>query len=111
VALIGTTDWWHGEHKIQAINPQGQLVDKKVFWELCMHASLAHDALYQYLDKIPLSKIEVDQLFHDILLEAGMPKLFARAYHLSVQKLVASDVHPDDASVNSDFTCTNIKHL
>jgi hypothetical protein len=76
-----------------------------------MHASLVHDALYQYLVNIPLSKIEVEQLFHDILLEAGMPKLFARDFHLSVQKLGASDVHQDDASVNSDFTCRNFKHL
>ena len=111
VALIGTPDWWHGEHKIQAINEQGQLVDKKVFWQLCMHASLVHDALYQYLNNIPLSKIEVDQLFHDMLIEAGMPKLMAMTYHFLVIKFGASDVLPDDASGNSDFTCADFKHL
>jgi hypothetical protein len=49
-----------------------------------MHASLVHDALYQYLDNIPLSKNEVDQLFYQMLLEAGMPKIIAIGYHLFV---------------------------
>jgi hypothetical protein len=111
VALIGTPDWWHGEHKIQTINKQGELVDKKVFWQLCMHASLVHDALYQYLDNIPLSKTAVDQLFYDMLLEAGMPKLLARAYHLSVQKFGANDVLPNDAQASSDFSCETFKQL
>ncbi|MFT6989820.1 MAG: hypothetical protein ACJASL_001793 [Paraglaciecola sp.] len=111
LALIGTPDWWHGEQKIQAINEQGELVDKKVFWQLCMHASLVHDALYQYLDNIPLSKIEVDQLFYDMLLEAGMPKLLARVYHFSVQQFGANDVLPNDAKVNSDISCETFKQL
>ena len=111
VALIGTPDWWHGEHKIQAINEQGELVDKKVFWQLCMHASLIHDALYQYLDNIPLSKIAVDQLFYDMLLEAGMPKLLARVYYFVVQKFGASDVLPNDVSLNSDLKCETFKQL
>ena len=76
-----------------------------------MHASLVHDALYQYLNNIPLSKIEVDQLFHDMLIEAGMPKLMAMTYHFLVIKFGASDVLPDDASGNSDFTCADFKHL
>jgi len=111
IALIGTPDWWHGEHKIQAINAQGELVDKKVFWQLCMHASLVHDALYQYLNNIPLSKIEVDQLFHDMLIEAGMPRYMAMGYHLLVQRFGASDVLPDDAQANSDISCESFKQL
>ena len=43
-----------------------------------MHASLIHDALYQYLDNIPLSNVGVDRLFYHILLEAGMPKPLAK---------------------------------
>jgi hypothetical protein len=53
----------------------------------------------------------VDHLFYQMLLEAGMPELLAKIYHFSVHKFGASDVHPDEASVNSDFTCTNFKHL
>jgi hypothetical protein len=111
LALIGTPDWWHGEHKIQAITEQGELVDKKIFWQLCMHASLFHDALYQYLDNIPLSKIQVDQLFHDMLIEAGMPKLLAKAYHWSVDKFGADDVYPNDTQANSDFSSDDFKQL
>jgi len=76
-----------------------------------MHASLVHDALYRYLDNIPLSKIEVAQPFYDMLIEAGMPKLMATGYHYLVKKCGASDVLPDATSVNSDFTCTNFKHI
>jgi hypothetical protein len=111
LALIGTPDWWHGEHRIQALSEQGQLVEKKVFWQLCMHASLVHDALYQYIDTIPLTKIQVDQLFHDMLIEAGMPKLMATAYHCSVAKFGAKDVYPDEAQANSDFSNEDFKQL
>lgn len=111
VALIGTPDLWHSEQNIQAINNQGELVNKKVFWQLCMHASLVHDALYQYLHIIPLSKIEVDQLFYDMLLEAGMPKLLAQLYHFSVQKFGANDVLPDNAQISSDISCVSFKQL
>jgi hypothetical protein len=111
VALIGTPDWWHSEQNIKAISEQGELVDKKVFWQLCMHASLVHDALYQYLDNIPLSKIEVDHLFYQMLLEAGMPRLLAKIYHFSVHKLGASDVLCDNAQVSSDMKCETFKQL
>lgn len=111
LTLIGTPDWWHGEHSIQAITKQGELIDKKVFWQLCMHASLVHDALYQYLDNIPLTKVQVDQLFHDMLIEAGMPKLMAKAYHWSVEKFGANDVLPDEVHPNSEFRNDNFKHF
>ncbi|WP_339724492.1 DUF1353 domain-containing protein [uncultured Paraglaciecola sp.] len=111
LALLGTPDWWHGEHTIQVLSEQGQLVEKKVFWQLCMHASLVHDALYQYLDSIPITKMQVDQLFHDMLLEAGMPKYLAKVYHWSVDKFGANDVYPDDPQPNSDFKCDDFKQL
>ena len=111
VALIGTPDWWHGEQNIQAIKEQGELVDKKVFWQLCMHASLIHNALYQYLDNIPLSKIEVDHLFCQMLLKAGMPELLAKVYHFSVHKLGANDVLSDNAPGSSGINCDTFKQL
>jgi hypothetical protein len=76
-----------------------------------MHASLVHDALYQYLDNIPLSKIEVDHLFYQMLLEAVMPGLLAKIYHFSVHKLGASDVLYDNAQVSSDINCETFKQL
>jgi hypothetical protein len=88
-----------------------ECVDKKVFWQRCMHASLVHDALYQYLDNIPLSKIEADNLFYDMLFEAGMPKLIAKVYYLSVQKLGASDVLTNDEIENSEISCETFKQL
>lgn len=111
LALIGTPDWWHGEHTVQSITQQGQLVEKKVFWQLCMHASLVHDALYQYLDTIPLTKVQVDQLFHDMLIEAGMPSFMAKVYHWAVDKFGANDVYPDTAQPNSDFSNSDFKQL
>jgi hypothetical protein len=111
VALIGTPDWWHSEQNIKAISEQGELVDKKVFWQLCMHASLIHDALYQYLDNIPLSKIEVDHLFYQMLLEAGMPELLAKIYHFSVHKFGAKNVLSDNAQVSTDMYCETFKQL
>ena len=111
VALIGTPNWWHGEHKVQAINRHGKLVEKKVFWQLCMHASLIHDALYQYLDNIPLSKIEVNKLFYDMLIEAGMPRILARVYYFSVHKFGGSDVLPNDPQASSDINCETFKQL
>jgi hypothetical protein len=107
--LIGTPDWWHSEQNIKAISEQGELVDKKVFWQLFMHASLVHDALYQYLDNIPLSKIKVDHLFYQMLLEAGMPELLARIYHFSVHKFGASDGLYGNAQVSSNMNCETFK--
>jgi hypothetical protein len=76
-----------------------------------MHASLVHDGLYQYLDNIPLTKIQVDQLFHDMLIEAGMPKFLAKAYHWSAVKFGGDDVYPDNAQANSDFSNDDFKQL
>ena len=76
-----------------------------------MHASLIHDALYQYLDNIPLSKIEVNKLFYDMLIEAGMPRILARVYYFSVHKFGGSDVLPNDPQASSDINCETFKQL
>lgn len=46
------------------------LARKQVFWQRSHHASLVHDALYQYLHTLPISKTAVDQLFYDMLCDS-----------------------------------------
>ncbi|MEO0826376.1 MAG: hypothetical protein AAFY67_12065 [Cyanobacteria bacterium J06642_9] len=46
------------------------------------HASLVHDAFYQYLEDVPVSKREIDDLFLKMLIERSFP--LARLYYLAV---------------------------
>jgi len=91
-ALFGTPDWWQRSEKITTLNDAGGFSEKKVFWQLAHHASLVHDALYQYLDSIPISKRDVDRQFHEMLLDSDMPRMMAALYHLAVRFFGASDV-------------------
>jgi len=89
LAIIGTPDWHKKEIEIDTLvsNTAGQwLVEKKnVFWQLTDHASLVHDALYQYLDSIPLEKPQVDRLFYEMLKEAGMLCCLRWIYFMAVK--------------------------
>ena len=76
-----------------------------------MHASLVHDALYQYQDNIPISKKDVDQLFHQMLIEAGTPILLGKCYYFAVKRFGANDVALAKVKTNSKFNCLNFKHL
>ena len=90
--LVGTPDGWTA--RIDALTLRDrQLVSKPVLWPLAHHASLIHDALYQYLHIIPVSKRRVDRLFHDMLRESGMPAPLATLYYLFVKYLGARDVN------------------
>ncbi|EJG0884888.1 hypothetical protein ACEV78_22125 [Vibrio parahaemolyticus] len=40
------------------------------------YASLVHDALYQYLDTVPISKVEIDLLFLEMLGDFKLRKLY-----------------------------------
>lgn len=61
LALIGTPDWWQRIEPVQFVDAGGRLgsesVPKSMFWPKAHHASLVHDALYQYLGLIPISKV------------------------------------------------------
>jgi hypothetical protein len=81
IAVIGTPDWWHAAQAIETIDHAGRIADKDVVWQVAHHASLVHDALYQYLEHIPIDKKDVDRLFYDLLVEAGLPRLVAKIYH------------------------------
>ena len=82
--VIGTPDWWHGARTVQTVDPAGRIVNRTVIWQLAHHASLVHDALYQYLEHVPLSKKDVDALFYAMLKDSGMCRPVAKIYHLAV---------------------------
>ena len=50
-------------------------------WNLIRMASLVHDALYQYLDSVPVNKRSIDLLFLIMLGDFKLRKL----YHLFVK--------------------------
>lgn len=84
LALFGTPDWWDKRTTLQVVE-RGLLQTKPVLWPLAHHASLVHDALYQYLNVAPVSKAEADHLFHRMLREAGMAAPLALFYYLAVR--------------------------
>lgn len=83
LAIVGTPDWWEHTENVQYIH-QGAVKTKPVFWPVAHHASLVHDALYQFLNVAPVRKEQADRLFHRMLLESGMPRLLAWLYFLAV---------------------------
>lgn len=91
VAVVGTPDWWHAPQKIETIEVNDgvcSIVPQKPepIWQIAHHASLVHDALYQYLDHHPIAKEDVDGLFHAMLLKSNVPGPIAALYHWAVKK-------------------------
>lgn len=111
LALIGTPDWWHREHNISILDNSFGVTEKTVFWQLAQHASLIHDALYQYLHLIPLSKTQVDKLFYDMLIQAELPEYLANMYLFFVSKFGANDVESDNAQANSLLKCASFQAI
>jgi hypothetical protein len=101
VALIGTPDWWQKKETILTISDSHKIVSKGVFWQKTLYASLVHDALYQYLDSIPISKKNVDKLFYEMLCDSGVSRPLAKIYHLAVRFFGASDAEEDNPQENS----------
>ena len=104
LVLIGTPDWAQKSEIIRTFNDQMPCEKRNVFWQRAHHASLVHDALYQYLDSIPIPKRDVDNLFHEILIESGFSGIMAKIYHLAVRHLGARDVGENDPKSNSELT-------
>lgn len=63
-----------------------------MFWPVAHHASLVHDALYQYLNVAPISKADADELFRQLLIDNGLPRWLAGFYHWFVDHFGARDV-------------------
>lgn len=83
IATFGTPDWWDHLEPVQCLR-HGKQTQRLMFWPLAHHASLVHDALYQFLNVAPVTKAEADRLFQRMLLEAGMPRPVAWVYYLAV---------------------------
>lgn len=106
--LIGTPDLWHKLENITYLNSNNRIDIRVVFWQKTHHASLVHDALYQYLGVHSISKKDVDLLFYEMLRESGMSLMTAKIYHFFVAHFGASDI--DDAHTPPN-TLLKIKSL
>ena len=65
-AWDGCTPKWSVFHLFIIGTPDGH-VNYHTMKPYTYHASMVHDALYQYLDTIPITKADVDLLFRDML--------------------------------------------
>ena len=83
LAIFGTPDWWEHLEDVACIR-DGEIRRRQVFWPVAHHASLVHDALYQFLNVSPLGKASADRLFLRMLRDAGMPRPLAWVYYLAV---------------------------
>lgn len=92
VALVGTPDWWQRKCSVLTVSASGQIKQEEVFWPMTHHASVVHDALYQYLHLIPITPQDVDRLFHQMLKQSGMSPVVANIYYLLVKRCGARDV-------------------
>lgn len=101
LALIGTPDFAQITETIRTLNNTEPCARRQVFWQRAHHASLVHDALYQYLNTIPISKNDVDQLFYDMLCESGFCPLLARLYWLAVRVFGAREIKGDLNNANT----------
>ncbi len=108
VALFGTPDWWHKKETVYTISSTCTIVSREVFWQLAHHASLVHDALYQYLDTIPVAKRNVDRLFYEMLKESSMLPPIAKIYHLAVRFFGAPDIKENNPHENSNLKVNRI---
>jgi hypothetical protein len=70
-------------------------VKKEPFGQRAHHASLVHDALYQYLFSISIPKKDEDNLFHEMLIESGFSGIMAKMYHLAVRYILANSTLSD----------------
>ncbi len=103
--IIGTPDWWPHTEKILTLSPEvpTKIVPREVFWQKALHASLVHDALYQYLDEIPIAKKDVDMLFYQMLRQSGSSVILAAVYRFMVRVLGGRGVRQEEPLKNSDL--------
>lgn len=83
-------------------------VRREVFWQQAHHASLVHDALYQYLDSIPLAKKQVDALFYTMLTECGFSRPMAFIYRMAVRFFGAGGIKENTPANNSEYSVLDL---
>jgi len=108
VALLGTPDWGLRRLQVKTVGAKGEIETKDVLWQKAHHASLVHDAFYQYLDTVPVAKRDVDKLFNAMLKESGFSPFLAKIYHLAVRFFGAADVGEDEPGDNSALQPTGL---
>ena len=84
LCMIGTPDWGPACIDIKIINKNGVVDDEQVFWQRAFYASLVHDALFQYLDNIPIKRKDVNRLFRGMLRYSGMNLILSFVYYCMV---------------------------
>lgn len=97
--VFGTPDWFYREQQVNTYHAN----TKTVFWQQTHYASLVHDALYQYLHVIPISKQEVDALFRNLLLESGLCRVMADVYFRIVSRWGGCGIDNHGQFPNSEF--------
>ena len=108
LALFGTPDWSENAESIVSFDSAGKREPKQMFWQRAHHASLVHDALYQYLDLIPIAKQDVDNLFHDMLKVSGLHPWLAKLYHLAVRYFGAREIEENNPRPNTTLRLRNV---
>ncbi len=107
IVLVGTPDLWHKPEIITTLGDNGLQKEETKIWQLAHHASLVHDALYQYLGVQPIKKYEADLLFREMLIDSGMNKVFAWIYHRAVICRGGKEIDKNNSPSNSDFKIIN----
>ncbi|MGF1704987.1 hypothetical protein [Enterovibrio baiacu] len=74
-AWDGCTPKWSVLNLVIIGTPDGH-IDYRTMKPFCFYASLVHDALYQYLDSVPVPKKDIDLLFLDMLGDFKLRKLY-----------------------------------
>lgn len=114
--LLGTPDWYNKNLDIVTVWYDAEKkvhypCQRTVFWPLAHKASVVHDALYQFLDTLPITKRQVDKLFQTLLIEAGMLRPIAYLYYLAVKFFGARGEKQIRLGQNSPFRSTTYSDL
>jgi len=62
--------------------PDGRM-DQRTKKPMTYYASMVHDCLYQYKGEVPITRLEADRLFRDMLKSSGF--MWWRVYYLAVR--------------------------
>lgn len=108
--LIGIPDWWRTLIPHQSVDSKGRLTSSQSFEPITSKATLIHDALYQYLQDIPMAQKEADSLFREILIENGFPRWLASVYYHVVVRL-STKVDQTGLGQPSRFQCNTFNQL
>jgi len=114
--MLGTPDWFNKRLETVTVWYDADKevhypCKRTVFWPMAHKASVVHDALYQFLDNLPITKREVDRLFQKLLVEAGMPRSVAAGYYLAVKYFGARGVEQGRLGQNSPFSSMTYTEL